>query len=179
MLGVYAPEEFDRAEPFNGPTIDAERPTDARQALNDSIPLKAVAARTPPPERKAGPQVYGPLRADEITVGVSEGDVEKYADIYEKHNIAIELLDEPNGNKWVGNLEMLLANATSQAVVVVIAGHQSVGTAVAKAPEHVKRRVNELLAKAYGRFAEPEAATPSDDLDEVVIKGEEKMGAGN
>ena len=26
MLGVYAPEEFDRAEPFNGPTIDADSP---------------------------------------------------------------------------------------------------------------------------------------------------------
>ncbi len=95
--GLYVPEEV---SDFTGPTIDADAPSDARKALNDSIPLKAAAARTPPPERKAGPQVYGPLRADEITVGVSEGDVERYADIYEKHNIAIELLDEPNGNKW-------------------------------------------------------------------------------
>jgi hypothetical protein len=177
--GMYEPGEAADIPAHNGPTIDAERPTDARQAMNDAIPLRSAAAATPRAPRKADPMVYGPLRADEIAVGVSEGDVEKYADIYEKHNIAIELLDEPNGNKWVGNLEMLLANATSQAVVVVIAGHQSVGTAVAKAPEHVKRRVNELLAQAYGRFAEPEAATPSDDLDEVVIKGEEKMGAGN
>ena len=176
--GLYVPEEV---SDFTGQTIEAEAPSAARQAINDAVPmqpLRSAAAATPRAPRKADPMVYGPLLADEIAVGVSEGDVEKYADIYEKHNIAIELLDEPNGNKWVGNLEMLLANATSQAVVVVIAGHQSVGTAVAKAPEHVKRRVNELLAKAYGRFAEPEAATPSDDLDEVVIKGEEHLAAG-
>jgi hypothetical protein len=38
MLGVYAPEEFDRAEPFNGTTLDAEP---------EAPPLRAAAAATP------------------------------------------------------------------------------------------------------------------------------------
>jgi hypothetical protein len=43
MLGVYAPEEFDRADAFTGPTIEP----DARDAMNADIPLKAAAAATP------------------------------------------------------------------------------------------------------------------------------------
>ena len=181
LISAEEAEDIPTGKTIEGTADATNEPSSLRQAINDATPmqpLRSVAAATPRAPRKADPVVYGPLRADEIAVGVSEGDVEKYADIYEKHNIAIELLDEPNGNKWVGNLEMLLANATSQAVVVVIAGHQSVGTAVAKAPEHVKRRVNELLAKAYGRFAEPEAAEPGDDLDEVAIAGEHNLAAG-
>jgi hypothetical protein len=42
MLGVYAPEEFDRAEPFTGTTLDAEP---------EAPPLRAAAAATPRPPR--------------------------------------------------------------------------------------------------------------------------------
>jgi hypothetical protein len=49
MLGVYAPEEFDRAEPFTGPTLEA---SPERQAINDEIPLRAAAAPAPRPARK-------------------------------------------------------------------------------------------------------------------------------
>jgi hypothetical protein len=44
MLGVYAPEEFDRAEPFDGVTVDHEAPSPA--------PLRAAAAPTPRAARK-------------------------------------------------------------------------------------------------------------------------------
>ena len=83
-------------------------------------------------------------------------------------------LDETDGRQWLLNLDVALANAQSQEEVVAIGGHASVGHATANAPEHVKRRVSELLAKAFARFAPDGDA----DLDEVVIAGQEKMEAG-
>jgi hypothetical protein len=152
-----------------------------REQMNRDVPLRAAAAPTPRgarvAERVPAYEAGRRLRADEIAPGVVHGDNPKYADIYAKHNIAIELLDESNGNKWVSNLEMLLTNATSQATVVVIAGHPSVGTAVAKAPDHVKRRVNELLADAYARFPDEDEPT-EEELGEVEIAGEDKVMAG-
>ena len=47
MLGVYAPEEFDRAEPFIGQTIEAEAPSAARQASTTA----SRCAQPPPPHR--------------------------------------------------------------------------------------------------------------------------------
>jgi hypothetical protein len=158
--GMYVPEE-QAAIPHNGPTIDAE--PDAREALNAEIPLRAAAAEAKKPARKVDPKVYE----------AADGDVEEYAEIYAKHDIAIELLDEPTVRKWMDNLEMLLTNARSQEVVVAIGAHRTVGTAIAKAPPAIKARVSELLANAYARFAEPE-----DELPEVEIAGEEKAGAG-
>ena len=162
MLGVYAPEEFDRAEPFTGQTIEAEAPqpppdhrlsqmalaeVDAarRKALNDTIPLRSAAAATPRAERKAGPVYDAP-----------------------------DPLDETDGRQWLLNLDVALANAQSQDEVVAIGGHASVGHATANAPEHVKRRVTELLAKAFARFAPDSDA----DLDDVVIRNEEKLASG-
>jgi hypothetical protein len=147
MLGVYAPEEFDRAEPFIGPTIDADAPSDVRKALNDTIPLRSAAAATPRAPRKADPVVY---------------------------EDAPDPLDETDGRQWLLNLDVALANAQSQDEVVAIGGHASVGHATANAPEHVKRRVSELLAKAFARFAPDGDA----DLDEVVIAGEHNLAAG-
>jgi hypothetical protein len=151
MLGVYAPEEFDRAEPFNGPTIDAtNEPSSLRQAMNDAIPLqplRSAAAATPRAPRKADPEVW---------------------------DTPPDPLDETDGRQWLLNLDVALANAQSQDEVVAIGGHASVGHATANAPEHVKRRVSELLAKAFARFAPDGDA----DLDEVVIAGEAKLAAG-
>jgi hypothetical protein len=151
MLGVYAPEEFDRAEPFNGPTIDAtNEPSSLRQAMNDAIPLqplRSAAAATPRAPRKADPEVW---------------------------DTPPDPLDETDGRQWLLNLDVALANAQSQDEVVAIGGHASVGHATASAPEHVKRRVSELLAKAFARFAPDGDA----DLDEVVIAGEAKLAAG-
>jgi hypothetical protein len=50
MLGVYAPEEFDRDEPFNGPTIEATtEASSAREAINEAVPMRAAAAPMPRP----------------------------------------------------------------------------------------------------------------------------------
>jgi hypothetical protein len=82
---------------------------------------------------------------------------------------------EPNGPKWLLNLETALANAQSKEEVVVIGGHPSVTTAQAPSttgvPNDVKQRITELLAAAFARFHDP-------DTGEVHIAGEEKLGAG-
>jgi hypothetical protein len=110
--------------------------------------MQRAAAATPRAPRKADPMVYDDAEPDP--------------------------LDETDGRKWLLNLDVALANAQSQDEVVAIGGHASVGHATANAPEHVKRRVSELLAKAFARFAPDGDA----DLDEVVIEGQEKLAAG-
>jgi hypothetical protein len=75
----------------------------------------------------------------------------------------------------LANLEMLLAEAQSQEAVVVIGGCESVKRTIAKAPGAIRARVDELLANAYKRFAEPEGA----ELPEVEIAGEDKVAAGD
>jgi hypothetical protein len=187
ILGVYAPEEFDRAagkvvEPFTGVTIDAAGPSggtgasgatgatgaepakdhrsDRREQINAEVPLRAAAAEAEKSARKVDPTVYE----------AADGDVDKYAEIYAKHDIAIELLDERIPRRWMDNLEMLLTDARSQDVVVAIGGHHTVSNAIANAPPAIKARVSELLANAYARFAEP------DELPEIV--GADKVLAG-
>jgi hypothetical protein len=135
MLGVYAPEEFDRADAFAGPTLEH---TD-RDAVNDAVPLKAAAAATPKPERRVDPTVY-------------------------ETKPALELLEEPDSRVWLLNLERLLANATSQDEVMEISAYHTVGTATVKAPGSVKARVSELLVKAYARFAEEPDELPQVEI---------------
>lgn len=126
-------------------------------------PIRAVAAHVPRAARRSA--------AAHDTRSPADGDVEKYADVYAKHDIAIELLDETDGRKWLDNLEMLLAHATTQEMVVVISDHESVKRAMAKAPPNVRARIDEVLANAYKRFVEPPE-------EEVVIAGAENVGAG-
>jgi hypothetical protein len=134
--------------------------SDRREQINAEVPLRAAAAEAEKPARKVDPTVYE----------AADGDVDKYAEIYAKHDIAIELLDERIPRKWMDNLEMLLTDARSQDVVVAIGGHSTVGNAIANAPPAIKARVSELLANAYARFAEP------DELPEIV--GADKVLAG-
>ena len=42
----------------NGPTIDAEAPSAARQAINDAVPLRSVAAATPRAHGLSDPTPY-------------------------------------------------------------------------------------------------------------------------
>ena len=88
----------------------------------------------------------------------------------------LDLLGEQDGRKWLLNLDILLANAQTQAEVVEIGGHSSVGMATAKAPEPIKRRISELLANAYARFP---AEEPTEELPEIEIAGEDKVAAGD
>jgi phage recombination protein Bet len=89
-------------------------------------------------------------------------------------------LNEPNGTVWLKNLDALLANAETQDEVVQIGGHHSVGTATAKAPPAVQARISEMLAKAFGKFAQPDASDAASDTGEELpeIRGEERVGAG-
>jgi hypothetical protein len=153
ILGVYSREEM-------GPIIDGtaetlpEAPqatTDARQAMNDAIPLKAVAARTPPPERKAGPPEYDAEPAEKP-----------------------QRTDE-QWRVWIDKLRAACATLKHRQEVVEIGNKQSVGDAIATAPEWAQREISAILAENYARFP----AEPGDDLDEVVFNGAEKMGAGN
>lgn len=154
--GLYVPEEVADipAKPeHNGPTIEH----DDRDAINDEVKLKTAAAdmkRPPsisektPPKSTPGekPFVYDP-----------------------NHPLA-----EPDPGKWILALDIELANAQSRAEVLEISSHPSVEHAVAYAPNGAKRRVAELLHKAYARFAEPEA----EELPEVEIEGADKVAAG-
>jgi hypothetical protein len=150
--GLYVPEEV---ADFAGQTIEAEASPE-RQAINDEVPLRAAAAPMP-----RGARVAERARAYEAPPKrMAEEDAPEYADIYAKHDIAIELLDEPNPQKWMDSLEMLLANAQTQEAVVVISDHDSVKRAIALAPNGIKARVSELLANAYKRFVDESALDP-------------------
>ena len=149
LISAEEAEDIPTGKTIEGTADATNEPSSLRQAMNDAIPLqplRSAAAATPRAPRKADPVVY---------------------------EDAPDPLDETDGRQWLLNLDVALANAQSQDEVVAIGGHASVGHATANAPEHVKRRVSELLAKAFARFA-PDA----DDLDEVVIKGEEHLAAG-
>ena len=145
--GMYVESEVAAMEQHNGPTLEHEASPE-RAAINDAVPMRAAAATMPPAARKVDPTVYdGP-----------------------------DPLDEPDGRRWMDNLTQLLANAQSQDEVVEIAGHASVGSATAKAPEAVKRRLTEILANAYARFAEPDLSDEA--LGEIQIEGQAKLAAG-
>jgi hypothetical protein len=58
--------------------------------------------------------------------------------------------------------------------VVEIGNKPSVGDAIATAPDWAQREISAILAENYARFPEE----PGDDLDEVVIAGEENLAAG-
>jgi hypothetical protein len=153
--GMYVPEEqadIPAKEVHNGPTIEGTReaPSDARQALNDSIPLKAAAAATPRPERREDPTVYDTEPAEKP-----------------------QRTDE-QWRAWIDKLRAACATLKHRQEVVEIGNKPSVGDAIATAPDWARREISAILADNYARFPEE----PGDDLDEVVIKGEEHLAAG-
>jgi len=151
--GMYIPEEQADIPAHNGPTIEAEPPSDARQALNDSIPLKAAAAATPRAPRVVDPTPYeaGPTEKPQRT--------------------------DEQWHAWISKLDAACAVLHRLQEVVEIGNRPSVNDAIAEAPDWAKRDIDAILHKNYKRLAEkPEE--PSDDLDEVVIAGEEHLAAG-
>jgi phage recombination protein Bet len=149
---------------WSGPTIDAEPPPDrrlsqmalaevdaARQTLNDSIPLKSAAAKMARPERKVDPTPY-----------------------------EAGLVPETDEQRWKRNLLAKLAMAKSRADVVAVGALKSVHAAQASGIPELAVWVTKALNDAFAKFPEeePEAAEPGDDLDEVVIEGQEKLAAG-
>ena len=156
--GMYVPEEqadIPAKEVHNGPTIEGTReaPSDARTALNDSIPLKAAAAAAPRPERKVGAAEYDAEPADKP-----------------------QRTDE-QWRAWISKLDAACAVLHRLQEVVEIGNRPSVNDAIAEAPDWAKRDIDAILHKNYKRLAEkPEE--PGDDLDEVHIVGEEHLAAG-
>jgi hypothetical protein len=73
-------------------------------------------------------------------------------------SIDLSPLLEDHGPTWLKNLEtLLMVTATDQEEILAIGGHFRVSNTLAdkRAPVDVKRRVTELLANGYKRFAEP------------------------
>ena len=135
---------------WSGPTIDVDAPSDARKALNDAIPLRSAAAATPRAERKVDPTPYEaePRETDE--------------------------------ERWKRNLLAKLALAQSRADVVAVGALKSVHAAQASGIPELAVWVTKALNDAFAKFPEeePETAEPGDDLDEVVIAGQDKLAAG-
>ena len=156
--GMY---ERGEVEDFTGKTIDGtaempqEPPSDARQALNDSIPLKAAAARTPPPERKVDPTVY------EAGPAPQQKSWSQWAD-------ALEVADRDASIDELGRM-------IAKAEVAEIVRLAQEGT-----PSPAKTRIVAAFRSMEERYlADPPQPPDGDaDLDEVVIKGTEKLAAG-
>jgi phage recombination protein Bet len=134
-----------------GPTIEGTReaPRTARDALNDTIPLRSAAAATPRPERKVDPTPYeaGPPR-------------------------------ETDEERWKRNLLAKLASAQSRADVVAVGGLKSVHAAQNSGIPELSMWVTKALNHAFDRFPADETEAVDDDLDEVVIAGEANLAAG-
>ena len=120
----------------------------ARDAINDSIPLRSAAAATPRAERKVDPTPYeaGPRETDE--------------------------------ERWKRNLLAKLALAQSRADVVAVGGLKSVHAAQNSGIPELSMWVTKALNEAFDRFPADETEAVDDDLDEVVIAGEDKFAAG-
>lgn len=157
--GMYEPGEaadIPARDEHNGPTIEAEATADARDALNDTVPLKAAAAKTQRGSVKRGPPI----------------------DTKNSHAVLMNTLDGELGWHWMQALTKLLQRAQSLDYVENLGGHKRVADALADpaTPDQVKREITALLAEAYKRFAEPEEELlqePEPDPDpELAVVGE-------
>jgi hypothetical protein len=150
ILGVYAREEM-------GPIIDgtaetlteaSQPPSSPRDALNAQIPLRSAAAATPRAERRVDPTPY-------------EADPR-----------------ETDEERWKRNLLAKLAIAKSRADVVAVGALKSVHAAQESGIPELSMWVTKALNDAFARFPADETEAVDDDLDEVVIAGEERLAAG-
>ena len=129
----------------------------ARDALNDTIPLRSAAAATPRAPRVVDPTPYEAPPPKQV-------DRSQWTDGMWRSWIDAKLRPE-------------LDKLTTREEVAALGEKASVKDAIDPklAPEWVRRDVAEILADYFRSL--PEAA-PSDDLDEVVIAGEEHLAAG-
>jgi len=160
--GMYVPEEqadIPAKEVHNGPTIEGTReaPSDARQALNDSIPLKAAAAATPRAPRVVDPTPY--------EAGAPPPKERK------------------SWSQWAESLELADRDTRDTAEIGRIIAKAEVAEIVRLAQEGeaspAKTRIVAAFRSLEERYlADPPQPPDADDLDEVVIAGQEKMEAG-
>jgi len=168
MLGVYAPEEFDRADPHNGPTLEHE-PEKDRDWVADSSPGRLNAA----PSRRAEINTEVPIRAAAAAMPRAERVTEKQAAQYE----APPERTEAQWQAWLEKLRSAAAVLYRRQEVVELAERGTVGDALQHGPPFVRKEISAILAENYARFADEEPE-PADDLPEVKIHGEDKVAAG-
>ena len=115
------------------------------------VPLKAAAAATPKPERVVDPTVYDtPPKSTPVA------------------------RTDDQWRAWLVKLRDAVGVLRYRGEVEDVAAKDTVGSALASAPNWVRREVDALLSDAFERFPEQ----PEPELPEVEIEGAEKLGAG-
>jgi len=161
MLGVYAPEEFDRAEPFTGTTLDAE--------AEPFAPVRAAAAPTPRAPRVA-----------EKAWRSAEGEDADRWEAAEAAKVAAKTTSQERTDDqwrvWLTKLRDSCATLYRREDVVDIAGKATVADAAATAPDWVRREISSILAENYARFSDdPE----EEALPDVETVEEDRVTTGN
>jgi hypothetical protein len=208
--GMYVPEEQAdipaKETPHTGSTIEGEPPSDARKALNDSIPLKSAAATMPRGESVQDTTVYDTADdpADDGDVcpkcqGTGEwrpgkkcfacngtGNTARQPIVTGKDTTRKPVVtEEPvmTWTQWAESLER--ADRDSKATVEIgrIISRSEVAEIVRLAqegePSPAKTRIVAAFRNLEARYlADPPQPPDADDLDEVVIEGQEKLAAG-
>jgi hypothetical protein len=198
--GMYVPEEQAdipaKETPHTGSTIDGEPPADARKALNDSIPLKSVAATMPRGESVQDTTVYDTADdpADDGDVcpkcqGTGRyrntdkpcfacdgtGNTAKKPVVTGKDTAPAPERTREAWVMWINGLIQACDKQTSREGIEAIAARPSVEKALAAAPPWAKDEIDAIIGDYMAKLP---ALPPADDLDEVVIKGEEHLAAG-
>jgi hypothetical protein len=133
------------------PADEHNGPTVEHEAVNDAVPLKAAAAATPKPERVVDPTVYDtPPKSTPVA------------------------RTDDAWRAWLVKLRDAVGVLRYRGEVEDVAAKDTVGSALASGPPWVRREIDSILADAFARFPEE----PQDELPEVEIAGEERLGAG-
>jgi hypothetical protein len=138
--GMYEPGEqadIQAKDEHTGPTIES----DTRDALNDTVPLKAAAAATPRGARIAerAPAYEAPPKPERT---------------------------DDQWRAWLEKLGQACATLYSREELNDLADKATVGDAIATGPEWVQRDISAILDKNYRRFG----GEPALDLDIVGEK---------
>ena len=148
---------------WSGATIEGAReaPSAARQAINDATPMQPCAP--PPPPHRARPA--RPIR---------RSTTPSLLHIRAPRQTRSPSAPRQRGaSSWTSCARRLPSCITAVRWWRLVAAPR-LGDALAAGPEWVQREISSILAEAYARFP----AEPGDDLDEVEIKGQEKLAAG-
>ena len=182
---------------FGTPAPEAPQPPSSpRDAMNAQIPLKAVAASTtradrvqdmsttydtaddPADDRHVCPKCQGTGEwrpGKKCFACDGTGTTAKKPIVTGKDTAPAP---ERTREAWVAFINGLIQaceKKTSREGIEEIAARPSVGKALAEAPPWAKDEIENVIGDFMAKLP---AAEPGDDLDEVVIEGQEKLAAG-